>query len=363
MAERALRAAGHRTGFYSSPHLLRYEERVRIDGEPLGERALVAAVEEVREASAGLELTYFEFGTALAFAAFREARVDVQVLETGLGGRLDSTNVCAPIAAAITALGLDHTQILGDTLEQIAFEKAGILKPGLACAVAAQPPGAQGVLEARAREVGARLLFEGPDFALEGARFRGPERSLDGVRVGLRGPHQRHNAAVALALLDLAGAALAIPDHARRTGIAEALWPGRLQIVVPAGAKPGVELALDGAHNPPAALALAGAVTALWKGRDLTLVFGALGDKDLPPMLSTLLPLGRRAILVAPGSPRARPPESYLAEAQQLIADVEIAPSAEAALARALAVTPAGGLVLVCGSLYLVAEALAAVGG
>jgi len=359
MAERALRASGRRTGFYSSPHLLRFEERIRIDGEPIGDAPLVTAVEEVREAGVGLDLTYFEFGTALAFAAFREAKVEVQVLETGLGGRLDATNVVTPIATAITSLGLDHTRILGDTLAKIAFEKAGILKPSVPCAVAKPLPEARAVLTARAAEIGAPLWIEGQDFALEGSTYRGPASMLTDVQVGLRGPHQLQNAAVALALLEIAGRTLVLSEADRRTGVAKAEWAGRLQILVPPHAAPGVEVALDGAHNPPAAEALARAVRTLWPGREVTLVFGVLDDKELGPMLRTLLPVATRALLTTPKSPRARPGESYLAEARALFPDAQVEAEPAAALAWAFRETGPGGLVLVCGSLYLVAEALA----
>jgi dihydrofolate synthase/folylpolyglutamate synthase len=360
MAERALRSAGFRTGFYSSPHLLVFEERIRIDGEPISDEMLARAVSAVREASAGLDLTYFEFATAMAFWAFRDAAVETMVLETGLGGRLDSTNVVEPIAAAITALGLDHTRILGATLAEIAFEKAGILKPGLTCAVAKQPPEAAAVLAARALAVGATLWTEGRDFALEEDRYQGPTLTFSDVEVGLRGPHQRQNAAVALALLEIAGQRLPRPlsPEALRAGLKKAEWPGRLQIIAASGAAPGVEVALDGAHNPPAAEALARAVGSLWPGRSVTLVFGVLDDKDLGPMLRLLLPLARRVVLTSPPSPRARRPESYLAEARAIAPGAEVVTDASIAIRRAVSEAPAGELVLVCGSLYLVAEGL-----
>ncbi len=361
MAERALRAAGLRTGFYSSPHLLAFEERIRIDGEPISDEALARAVSAVRDASVGLELTYFEFATAMAFWAFRDASVDAMVLETGLGGRLDATNVVEPIAAAITPLGLDHTRILGSTLAEIAFEKAGILKPGLTCAVARARPEAASVLVARALTVGATLWVEGRDFALEGDVYRGPTLTLSDVQVGLRGPHQRQNAALALALLEIASLRLPSPlsPGALRTGILKAEWPGRLQLLTPQPAAPGVEVALDGAHNPPAAEALQQAIRTLWPGRAVTLVFGVLDDKEVGPMLRTLLPLARRAILTSPPSPRARPPETYLAEARAILPGAEIVPEPAQAIREAIAQAPPGELVLVCGSLYLVAEGLA----
>lgn len=363
MAERALRAAGLRTGFYSSPHLLAFEERIRIGGVPLRGEALARAVTRVQAAAHDLALTYFEFGTAVAFVAFREAKVDAQVLETGLGGRLDATNVVdQPIAAAITSLGLDHTRILGETLPEIAFEKAGILKPGLTCAVAALSPETAPVLEGRAQAIGAELWIEGRDFALEGDTYRGPSLTLPDVEIGLRGPHQRQNGAVALALLEIASQRLSLPAAALRTGLAQARWPGRLQLVRPVGTKPGVEVALDGAHNPAAAVALAHAVRTLWPGRTVSMVFGLLDDKDAGPMLHALCPLAHRVLLTTPHTPRARAPSSYAAQVAALVPAVEIQPDVAGALKAALASAQPGELVLVCGSLYVVAEALAALG-
>ncbi|MHB1847279.1 MAG: bifunctional folylpolyglutamate synthase/dihydrofolate synthase, partial [Deltaproteobacteria bacterium] len=217
MAAAALCAAGKRTGLYTSPHLNRFEERIQIDGVPIDEPSLQRGVAELRRASAGIPLTYFEAGTALALWWFREARVDAAVLETGLGGRLDATNAVTPVAVAVTALGLDHTEILGPTLADIAREKAGIFKPGIPAVVASPAPGAGPVLAGRALEVGCPLLVEGRDFVLEAESYRGVRWRLDDVTVGLLGPHQRQNGAVALALLEQAESALGVgPDAARR---------------------------------------------------------------------------------------------------------------------------------------------------
>ncbi|MHB8417999.1 MAG: bifunctional folylpolyglutamate synthase/dihydrofolate synthase [Myxococcales bacterium] len=353
MAAEALRAAGLRTGLYTSPHLVRFEERVGVDGAPIGAEDLARAADAVRAAAAAdIPLTYFEAGTALALQHFR-GRVDVAVLETGLGGRLDATTAVSPAACAITALGLDHTELLGPTIADIAREKAGILKPGVPCAAATPPPEALPVLESRAREVGCELWLAGRDFALEGSRYRGRNWSLDGVEVGLLGPHQKQNAGVALALLELASRSLRVPPEAARRGVREARWPGRLE----AFERGGVTVVLDGAHNPQGAQALAAALPALWPGRPMRLVFGVLEGKEAAPMIAALFPLARSVRLAAPLTQRARAPETLLPLARRHCHDVSLSGSVPEALRTSLASAEPSDLVVVCGSLYVVGEA------
>ena len=343
MAAAALRAAGHRVGLYTSPHLVRFNERIQVDGAEIADGALAAAVDEVRracpwhEGGADVErLTYFEFATLAGLLHFARERVSVAVVEVGLGGRFDATNAVVSRVAAVARIGLDHTQLLGDTVEQIAFEKAGIFKPGVPAVVyAAQPPGALETLRAEARRRGAHLVVAAPDWA-------GP--------IALAGPHQRANAAfaaAALAQLDAAG--VPVPPEAVARGIATARWPGRLEELS------GV--LLDGAHNPDGAAALAAALRALHPGRPVELVFGVLSDKDHAGMLGALAGAVRRVHVVAPATPRARPAEEVraLARARGLEADVH------GSVRDALACASAGGDALVCvaGSLYLVGEARA----
>ncbi len=363
MVAAALRAAGRRTGLYSSPHLVRFEERIQVDGEAIEPAALEAGLSAVREAARGLPLTYFEAGTALAFWHFREAGVQAAVVETGLGGRLDATNVVSPLAVGITALGLDHTEILGPTLAHIAREKAGIFKPAAPAVVAEPPPEARPVLEARARELSCPLFVQGRDFALQAAggslRYRGPRWRLDGVRVGLLGPHQLQNAAVALALLEQADPVLGIGAAAALRGVAEARWPGRLERFF----RGPIEVVLDGAHNPHGAAALARAIRELWPSRPIRLVFGLLADKDATPMLEAIFPLSASAHLAPPDSPRARMPEEILAAASALCPRTERHATVRAALEAALSEAAPGDLVLACGSLYLVGEVRALLAG
>jgi dihydrofolate synthase/folylpolyglutamate synthase len=342
MAAAALRAAGLTVGLYTSPHLEAFNERIQVDGRPIADADLAAAAEAVRaacpwhEAGAPEErLTYFEFATLAAFVHLARARVDAAVVEVGLGGRLDATNAVAPAVTAVARIGLDHTQLLGDTVEAVAREKAGIFKRGVPAVVHAhQPPGVLEVLAAEAARAGAPFQVAPPG-------WDGP--------MALLGPHQRGNAGLAAAALRaLRGAGLPVGEEAVAAGIAGASWPGRLERL-------GGVL-LDGAHNPDGAAALAAALAALHPGRPAELVFGVLGDKDHRGMLAALAPVARRLHLVAPATPRARPAAEVAALAASLGVDAHVHDGVAAAIACARAAA-AGAPVVVAGSLYLVGEA------
>ncbi len=359
-AARCLKEQGYRVGLYTSPHLVRFNERIRVDGEPIPDGLLARRIEEVLarypEAAEGPALlTYFEFGTLLALWHFAEERVDVVVLETGLGGRLDATSACRPAVTAITPISFDHMDHLGDSLAAIAGEKAGILKPGVPVVVSRQSPEALSVLEARAREVGAPLLLEGRDFVVAPEpggtlRYDGPGRSVGGLVLSLAGPHQRQNAAVAVAALGaLASQGLHVSDAAVRSGLTRTQWPGRLEEVAQ-----GPTVVLDGAHNPGGAEVLAAALAERYPGRRVHLLFGVLADKDHGPMLRTLAPLSASVHLVAPPSPRALSPAHSLPDAQRLCADVVACPSVDAALASARSRARGNDLIVCAGSLVLV---------
>jgi dihydrofolate synthase/folylpolyglutamate synthase len=343
MAAAALAEAGLSVGLYTSPHLVRFNERIAVDGEPIDDAALAAAVEEVRRrcpwhegGGEGDRLTYFEFATLAGLVHFARARVDVAVVEVGLGGRFDATNAIRPAVTAIARIGLDHTQLLGDTVEQIAFEKAGIFKAGVPAVVHAhQPPGALETLRAEAARRGAPL-------AVAPASWDGP--------VALRGPHQRGNAGLAAAALRaFAAAGVPVGEEAIARGIARARWPGRLEEV-------GGVL-LDGAHNPDGAAALAAALPALHPGRPVELVFGVLSDKDHAGMLRALAPAARRLHLVAPATPRARPPAELVDDVRAAGGTADLHADLPSALACARRAAADGAVVCVAGSLYLVGEA------
>ncbi|HET7753027.1 MAG TPA: folylpolyglutamate synthase/dihydrofolate synthase family protein [Anaeromyxobacteraceae bacterium] len=346
MAATALASAGHAVGLYTSPHLVRFNERIVARGAEISDEELARLIGDIRRACpwhevAGPErLTYFEFATLLALLRFAEARVDAAVLEVGLGGRWDATNVITPLACAVSRIGLDHVETLGPTLDAIAREKAGIFKQGVpAVTLASQPPEALAALREEASARGAPL-------EAVAAVYDGP--------IALRGPHQRENAALAaaaLALLDRAG--LAVPPEAARRGIATASWPGRMEEIA------GVFL--DGAHNPDGARALAAALQELPGGSASEIVLGVLGDKDVAGILDALAPVARSLHVVTPPSPRARPAADTAAIAVARGLNAHAHASLEEAVDCARRAGAARSApVCIAGSLYLVGAARAA---
>ncbi len=386
--ESILSRRGAKIGLYTSPHLVSFRERIRVGGAAVSEEELERAGRRLLEAWPPFgapdhpdALTYFEAATALAFEVFASAEVDLAILEVGLGGRLDATNVAGTrrCASVITRIAMDHMEYLGDTMEAIAGEKAAIARAGTPLIVAAQDDAALRVIRRRAAEVGAELVEVGRDVRLtpgdDGLSYRGAEWQMDGLHLGLLGEHQIENAAVAVA------AAEAIASHALREkgsssvrspparrvreslhelslgvgpeevrqGLAAARWPGRLEVISEAPL-----VILDGAHNPDGAAALARAFPRLWPGRRPELVFGVLGEKDRLPMMQALFPLAARVHLCAPASPRAIPPEILAREGEAIGPPLVAHPSVDDALRSALTAAGAEGRVLVCGSLYLV---------
>jgi dihydrofolate synthase/folylpolyglutamate synthase len=357
-----LRAAGHRVGLYTSPHLVDVNERIQVDGVAIDDATLGARVLDVLLRSpAAREATYFELGTLVALEHFARSAVDVAVLEVGLGGRLDATTCARPRLTAVTRVGLDHTELLGETLAAIAREKAGIFRSQVPAVVAEQPPEALAALEVAAVAAGAPLLLEGRQFSLDASgRYLGEGWALDGLRLGLQGEHQRHNAALAITcarLLERQG--IAVDPAAVRTGLAEVRWPGRLEQL--AGHPP---LLLDGAHNEDGAAVLRAALDAPpFEGRPVHLVFGVVADKRVEPMLERLLPRCHSASLTPLPTPRSLDPAHYLDQARALCPRVEVFPTPADALAAARAhATADDGWMVVAGSLYLVGAMKALLG-
>ena len=341
-AEASLRAAGLKTGLYTSPHLRHFCERIRLGFEPMSEPGAAALLEEVAArvpwALDDPGLTFFELVTLMGFLAFARAGVDVAVIEVGLGGRLDATNLVAPRACAVTALGLEHTQYLGPTLADVAREKGGIFKPGVPAVSAGQPLAAMRELA----KLSKRLWRPGRDYRFESRAglpfcYAGPGWTVR-AEPALEGLHQRANAAVACALLEAAALPRVAPRHLEQ-GLAAARWAGRLE-------RHG-DVLLDGAHNPHAAAALARSL----RGRRVTLVFAAMQDKDALSMLQALAPVAQEVHFCAVGSPRARPAEEL---ARLWPGTPHGSPAAALEAARRSAAP--GGTVLCCGSLYLVGE-------
>lgn len=350
MIESGLRAAGVRTGLYISPHLVEPTERIQIAGNPVTREQFARAFDRVHETAermirAGeldMHPTYFETVTAMAFVVFAEAgltqaKLDTVVLEVGLGGRLDATNVVTPALCVITPIDYDHQKFLGSTIEQIASEKAGILKPGVPAVFAEQRPEAEQVLREHARgpvTFSRQWPIEDLQIDARGSRFR-----LHGQEVTcpLAGEHQVENARVAAIALAQLGISPA--------GIAQARWPGRLERI---SERP--EIIIDGAHNPAGTRALAAYIRRFYSGRRIWIVYGALRDKAVSEMTSILFPLAHRVILTAPNNSRAMPPEEI--EAPGAI----VTHSAAEAIAQIRAIPPED-VVFIAGSLYLAGEA------
>lgn len=360
LLESMVRAAGYRTGLYTSPHLERVEERVQIDGRPIPRHDMTTLLAEVTETATarGLELpTYFEALTAVAFLAFRRAEVDLAVLEVGLGGRLDATNLADPALSVITGIAYDHEETLGATLGEIAREKAGILRPERPALGWGGDPDVRQALLAVAAERGARLelvdetvrceeTLERRDGMLE-VRLRTPAREVR-VETPLAGAHQARNLALAVRAAEVLGELDwgRLDSAAIRQGAASVRGPGRLER---ADLPQGGAVLLDAAHNPSGVAALVAYLDRL--GEPFDLLFGVLADKRVEQMLPPLAERARRVTLTRPPAGRGRDPETLRSMVAEQI-EVDVQPDPALALERALAVAP--GLLVCCGSIYLI---------
>jgi dihydrofolate synthase/folylpolyglutamate synthase len=361
MMEACLRAGGYRTGLYTSPHLVDFAERIRAGGRTIPHDTVVELVADVRAtlAPAGLALTHFEFVTLMAFEWFARIGVEAAVIEVGLGGRLDATNVLEPRCAVVTSIAMDHEAFLGDRLDQIAAEKAGIVKPGVPVCVGRLAPEAAAVVATRAAAVGAPLWCAGTDGILAAARtgdvFRGPGTCWNDLRVRLRGAFQRDNAEVALLALAVAREWWPLDETAVRTGLAHVVWPGRLAVV-----REQPRVILDGAHNTAAIEAVVAELSGLCEGRPLTLVFAAMQDKAWALEIERLLPHVVDVVMTGVG--RRAENARRLADAVAGRCPVAVVEDPRDAVRLAIERAGTGGVVLVTGSLFLVAEAYAALG-
>lgn len=357
MMASALRVSGIRAGLYTSPHLVDPRERIQIDGELIAESAWRDAFESVHTAAERLlareridaHPSFFETATAMAFVAFRDAAVEAVVLEVGLGGRLDATNVVDPEITVVTPIDFDHEAFLGSSIESIAAEKAGILKPQRPAVFAAQRPEAFSVLERRALELNAPVTLssawriDGLDIDKFGSRFTLSADEDIPVVCPLAGEHQVENARTAVAALRIFG----IAPAAIRDGIARAQWPGRLERVAT-----NPDIILDGAHNPAGARALAAYIKRFFANEPIRIVYGAMRDKAVDEVIGTLFPLAAEVIVTAPRQPRALNPESLAAVSDH--PNLRIAP----AFTDALRMTRESPMTtFVTGSLFLVGEA------
>ncbi len=360
-----LRKAGYRTGLYTSPHLVRFNERIRVDGVPISDEDLLRLWEGLQPAMRAMDgeravnrPTFFEVTTAMAFEYFRERKVDVASIEVGMGGRFDATNVIDGRVAVVARVGLEHTEHLGRTVDRIAREKAGIIKPTSRAVTVDQE--ALPVIRERCRDLEVPLTVVGRDVTAERlsqdlsgqrVRVRGSFGELV-VRTPLLGSFQVENVGLAVAALtEFRKAGFAVPDAAIAEGIAATEWPARLQVV-----RREPLVLVDGAHNGPAAVALASAYSELFPRRKCILVTGILADKDLASIASSLGPLAARVVACHPKSHRAYHAEE-VASAFRPFAPVEVVPDVAQAVDRGLALARADDLVLITGSIYTAGEA------
>lgn len=376
MVDSVLRTAGYRCGRYISPYLERFNERVSFAGQDISDDELAAVTTEVagaieRAQAKGAEPPVeFDVITAIAFAWYAARGAEYVALEAGLGGTYDSTNVVNPMVSVITSIGRDHLAVLGPTLADVASNKAGIIKPGRPAIVHCADEAAMRVIAAEAAAKGSQLTVIGRDVTWQGqplglddgnpataplgaqrVTVTGPGWSLADIIVPLSGPHQQINAATAVAALkQLVADGVKITDDDIRRGIAATTWPGRLEVM---GRQPLV--IIDGAHNPEAAVALAAAVRPIGRRRTI-LVLGMLADKELAPVLDSLLPLADEVIVTTPNSLRAGAPETITAQVSARGVVARTIPAVAEAVRTALAAATSDDLVLITGSLYLIGE-------
>lgn len=372
MVGSCLEACGYTVGLYTSPHLLDIRERIRINRRPVSEEAFIRAAQRAADAAASLDEssgtpTFFELITAMGFLQFVEDAVDVAVIEVGLGGRLDSTNVITPEVAAITSISLDHTQILGNTVEKIAAEKAGIFKRGVPAITVPQEPGVLDVLSGAAAAVEAPFFLAGRDIDVS-VRFEAtsnigphhrvslssPRNEFDHILCPLKGEHQAWNCALALSILDkLCERGFKTPANKVTQGMARTRMPGRLEQV-----SSSPRIVLDGAHNAASMACLMKALASHLPSESMVVIFGCAADKDIPGMLDVVARSADKVIFTAvPGSARAADPKELARRLGESGKMSQVARDVGEALVLARKAVGREDLICVTGSLYLVAEA------
>jgi dihydrofolate synthase/folylpolyglutamate synthase len=363
MLESVLRSAGYRTGLYTSPHLIDMRERIRVNGSPISKTNVVRWLERFKRDVESAGASYFEALTAMAFYYFALRKIDIAVIETGLGGRLDATNVIHPLLTIITEIGIDHTHFLGNTLGSIAREKAGILKKDVPCIAGTKQKKVQGIIEEHAADKSCTIVFSQATVRIrnlictdEGSWFdadTGSSKYQD-LRLKLLGIHQIDNARMVLAAADeLRKRGYTIPEKAVRRGLQKVAWRARLEIV-----RRDPIVLLDSAHNPSGIQTLVQAIRTLFRYNRLILVFGVLQDKDYRRMLKTISPLADKIILTRPRSERAADPK-FIAGLDCLGGkNVAVIPEIPQAWKAALRAAHKRDLVCGTGSMYFVGEVL-----
>lgn len=354
-----LQEAGFKVGVYTSPHLLRFTERFRINGREMSRETAAQLINELRRVVVAEEPpTFFEATTAMALVYFAREKTDLAIMEVGMGGRLDATNIIHPLVSVITNISLEHQDFLGTSIREIAGEKAGIIKEGVDLVTGARRP--QVVEEFRATcrakkapfwRIGEQIRYR---MTPSGLHYYGPARRMNSLLLGLKGHFQARNATLALAvgeLLERKG----FPESQEqvRAGLKNVDWPGRMQVI-----STNPEILLDGAHNPGAARALAGALQEEYRNRRIIVVIGVMDDKDIREILKWIVPLGDHVIYTRPRYYRAAAPERLMAEAASFGVTGEIVPALFPALDRAGNLANPSDVIVVCGSLFTVGEAL-----
>jgi len=384
-----LQASGLRTGLYTSPHLLRINERIRIDGEEIadGKFALLhdmvdrTAERLIEDGDLPWHPSFFEMLTAMAFEHFATNKIDIAVLEVGMGGRLDATNVVEPRVSVITDIALDHQKFLGNTIAEIAWEKAGIIRPGGTVVTLPQSPAANDVIGNTILELDATAVSAVPyvppvspaapnyfikvrDESESNVVSRYPLQVMGKqilVETPLIGRHQLRNVALAIATAEeLNKQGFAVTPQAIERGIRETHWPGRFQIVPALDAAP--EFVLDVAHNPAGAWALRSALSSHYEDRPIIFVFGAMRDKDIAEMAEILFPLAESVIATSADNPRSATPEEIRAAASRTGSEIAAANDVASAIQQARVQAGAKGIIVVTGSIYVVGEAMLALG-
>jgi len=369
MIAQVLSDSGYKTGLYTSPHLHTLRERISVDGSLISEAEFAAAMAEVKpfiesmkQDTAFRQLTYFEALTALAFAYFKKKRLYFQVLEVGLGGRLDATNVTRPVVCIITPISLDHTQILGNSLKEIAREKAGIIKSGCWVVLSPQPEEAASVFHDICREKEAKIVQVGKDVTWHktGGDLSHQSLAIDGrmnnyqVSIPLLGDYQLENAAAAVAALEiLASAGFAISAAKIAQGLARVKWPGRFQIL-----QQHPTVLVDGAHNVASMRGLVSNIKAYFAHKRIFLVFGTSVDKDIPGIVNEMVPLSPQVIVTRTAHSRAAPLSTLVAKFKKQGIEPETGETVSEAISRALSLADRTDIICVTGSLFVVAEAL-----
>ena len=354
-----LHASGHKVGLYTSPHLVRFNERICINNLPVSDKKIVESYNAVNKViQNNLEATFFELSTAMAFYEFDRQKVDWAVIETGMGGRLDATNIIRPVISIISNISVEHKKYLGNTIAQIAGEKGGIIKRSVPVITGVKQKNAVTVLKNIAAKQSAPFYRLGNEFRIrrnKGKTFNyfGINTVLRNMRTGLPGSHQINNAALALAVCEILNQNKTnLSSQNIKQGLAQNRWPGRLEKI---SSSPHV--ILDGAHNLAGARMLAKFLSENMRDKNITLIIGILNDKPYAGMLTALLPVCSKAILTRPKIDRALSPEKLFRKAKKHIKNIEIIPDVGKAIKHAIKTASANDVICIAGSLYLVGEA------